>query len=234
MFWVINIIRGPLQGKSFKVSPGLTIGRKKADINLEDPKISSIHAIIEESGDGRFLLVDNHSRNGIFANGRQASVIELKDGLEIHIGSTLFEFIFTDDLDDFDTLETPADWREVLANFNSSIQGMVKTHLNEISPFTPVVELSFVRGQQLNTRWTLGYGPRSIGSHSFDLPIHEKDAPATCFKVIPSATKGPPVFKSNHPNEVLLNGKPVKSQVLKENDEITIGETLIRVQLIDV
>lgn len=69
----------------------LVIGRRGADVNLNDRLVSRRHAAIE-AGSGRYLLKDLGSTNGTFLNGQPAGMEFLKHGDEIQIGSTLIRF----------------------------------------------------------------------------------------------------------------------------------------------
>ena len=105
-----------------------------------------------------------------------------------------------------------------------------KTEKPIIVPLDPAIELSFVRGLQVEDKWTLGYGPRTIGKESLDLALLEPEAPDLCFDIIPT-TEGC-LFKTDSPKNVKLNGKSQASAVLKNKDRIIIFETEIEVKLI--
>lgn len=124
----------------------------------------------------------------------------------------------------------PIPWNEVLESFSQSTLKKLKNLPKEIMPLNPALSLNFIRGVQADTSWTLGYGPRKIGSDGFELIIYEPEAPGECFEIIP--TKEGALFKTPHPDQVLLNDKACSSEVLKENDIISINNTLIKVGLI--
>jgi Protein of unknown function (DUF3662)/FHA domain len=82
----VNGTRYPL------TEPGLTIGRgTDADLRINDPGISRIHAEIRVSGSGadqRIDIVDLGSTNGLVINGEKVRQSVLLDGTRIQIGST--------------------------------------------------------------------------------------------------------------------------------------------------
>jgi Protein of unknown function (DUF3662)/FHA domain len=82
----VNGTRHPL------APPGLTIGRgTDADLRINDPGISRLHAEIRVSGSGpaqRVDIVDLGSTNGIVINGEKVRHGVLIDGTRIQIGST--------------------------------------------------------------------------------------------------------------------------------------------------
>ncbi len=65
-----------------------TIGRRNADIVLDDPDVSRQHAVVERYDD-KILLKDLESTNGTFLNGKRITVEFLKDGDVIRLGSSV-------------------------------------------------------------------------------------------------------------------------------------------------
>ncbi len=67
-----------------------SIGRHGADLLLADPLVSRLHAMVYRSIDGRFILRDQGSTNGVVdaRTGKQISEIELQSGTVIMIGDT--------------------------------------------------------------------------------------------------------------------------------------------------
>jgi hypothetical protein len=88
----------------------------------------------------------------------------------------------------------------------------------------------FTKGLQVDTEWVLGYGPRKVGAHEYDLTIFEPQAPGVCFELMP--TEQGILFKTEYKNIVLYNHSSVEQTHLKAGDNITIGNTNIKVELI--
>ena len=82
------VLRGPDQGKRFPLDPpGGVIGRQEdCAVPLRDPNISRRHALVEV-GDGRVMLSDLGSRNGVFVNGARVSRAEVFDGNDIQLSN---------------------------------------------------------------------------------------------------------------------------------------------------
>lgn len=82
----VNGMRHPLK------PPGFMIGRgSEADLRINDPGISRLHAEIKVSAEGAILqaeIVDLGSTNGIMVNGQKVTHAELRDGTRIEVGST--------------------------------------------------------------------------------------------------------------------------------------------------
>jgi len=91
---VLTIESGPQAKKSFPLSKARTvIGRKGADIALEDPEISRHHCVIEVR-EGSVNLKDLDSTNGTFFEGERARAALLKEGAVFRIGSSLIRVTF--------------------------------------------------------------------------------------------------------------------------------------------
>ncbi len=82
----VNGTRHPLQ------APGLTIGRgTEADLRINDPGISRLHAEIRVNGSAgseQIDIVDLGSTNGIVVNGQKVRHAVLAEGTRIEIGTT--------------------------------------------------------------------------------------------------------------------------------------------------
>ena len=89
------VMEGPLKGKSFPIDkPQVSIGRTKADIVLDDSKMSRTHCVVEvheTSG----VLVDLDSGNGTFVNGKKIASCQLEHLSEFRIGGTTMMFAVT-------------------------------------------------------------------------------------------------------------------------------------------
>ena len=80
------------RGHILKVRSGAIYGRSsnKADVLIDDEKVSSIHARIQVK-DEKFILVDLGSTNGTFVNGEKITgATEIHQDDEIRIGNTVF------------------------------------------------------------------------------------------------------------------------------------------------
>jgi pSer/pThr/pTyr-binding forkhead associated (FHA) protein len=71
----------------------LRIGRSPAtDILLEDPSVSRRHAVVVHRN-GRAVLLDDRSLNGIFVNGERVGEAQLRDGDAIMIGHVSLRYV---------------------------------------------------------------------------------------------------------------------------------------------
>lgn len=86
--WALEVVAGKEVGRSFELAPRrLSVGRGKADITVNDPKVSRHHADLEWSEKG-FVLVDLKSTNGIFVNDQKVEKRSLSENDIITVGDT--------------------------------------------------------------------------------------------------------------------------------------------------
>jgi len=85
----LEVVEGPDKGKRFPLAGReITLGRSGGDIQLSsDDAVSSRHASVVQTTDGRLLYIDN-SRNGSIVDGRPVhrGQAELRAGSEIQLG----------------------------------------------------------------------------------------------------------------------------------------------------
>lgn len=76
-------------GKVWKEQkPLVFIGRRNADVILDDQEASRQHAVIELHGD-HFVLKDLGSTNGTYLDDTKVSAADIRDGSKIRIGDTV-------------------------------------------------------------------------------------------------------------------------------------------------
>ena len=95
----LKVVAGARQGLNVPLTAGdpLVIGRKRGDMLLDDPLVSSTHAQIVARNEGWYIQ-DLGSTNGTLVDGRLVREAPLRPGLEISVGSTrLVLFVGLDD-----------------------------------------------------------------------------------------------------------------------------------------
>lgn len=86
--WLI-VKHGGRRGHIFSLGKETTVGRKSANITLNDPKVSRLHAKLAIVDD-HFVIVDVLSENGTFVNGeRLQSERMLQENDEVRVGDTV-------------------------------------------------------------------------------------------------------------------------------------------------
>jgi pSer/pThr/pTyr-binding forkhead associated (FHA) protein len=222
----IEIFAGTNEGSRYKIKHGITIGRSRADIVIEDPKASSTHAEVIEQGPNQLILKDLDSSNGLYINGRRVKKVALLPGVIFEVGRTQFKVIEVDQAEAED-LSCAAAWRDVISQLGSETTAEPPPEQGSlIQRFSPMIRLYFTQGIQSEKEVVLGYGPRLAGSRSLDIELLDPRAPDKAFELHP----GPSMveLRSLSPR-VLLNGQIVESKMLLDGDLISIGETVLRV-----
>jgi len=91
---VLAVLSGPSKGKSHTLTkPRVVVGRKGADIALNDPEISRRHCLLEVR-DTYINLKDLDSTNGTFFEEERVRAAMLKDGTEFRIGESVIRVSF--------------------------------------------------------------------------------------------------------------------------------------------
>lgn len=86
----LRILEGPEAGTIIHADIPCVMGRKDADIIINDQMVSKRHAAIQGIN-GKLMLMDLHSTNGTTLNGQPVSQQELAQGDKIGIGQTVLE-----------------------------------------------------------------------------------------------------------------------------------------------
>jgi pSer/pThr/pTyr-binding forkhead associated (FHA) protein len=88
---MLKVTAGPHQGQRFRLTCRSTmIGRREADIVLNDKLVSGRHAQLEVHSKDKITIKDLASTNGTLVNGKPASAVKLHHGDQITIGKTIF------------------------------------------------------------------------------------------------------------------------------------------------
>lgn len=96
----ITIIEGDLQGVHRKLKQAkMVIGRKGADLVIEDKSVSRKHCELENK-DGVWWVRDLESTNGVYLNGKQVQETKLHHLDEIRIGKVRILFAETEALEE--------------------------------------------------------------------------------------------------------------------------------------
>lgn len=217
----LDVIDGPHKGEKFSLNQKTSFGRKGADINLNDVKLSGVHVFFEFSEDTGWVITDNQSRNGVWINGLKESRMILKDSDLIQIGTTklhcrLLEagaFAFSD-------------------RFQVWMQSLYKKVINSPSTLVeikPEIRLKAIQGVQYGQTWDIFYGPRIAGRDSNDICLFDDKAPRDSFQIKPKGKYA--YFYTDNETIVRLNSRSVKEKQLKPGDVISFGESQLLVEV---
>ena len=233
----LEVTSGAEEGQRFKILPGVRVGRTTGEIILSEPKMSALHAQVKSSENGKLYLVDSGSSNGIKINGNKVQKVALMPGVTFKIGKTTFKVVEEEEATFFG--EEPAaegeepqiTWKTTLSTELADLDLRNVSPIHPIMPFSSLVELHFVEGVQTDTKVVLGYGPRKAGSAVLDVELQDPASPDIAFELIP-LEDGSILFRTAHPELILLNDHSFASENLKTGDQIRVGTSLIEVKLV--
>lgn len=227
MITFIEILGGLHEGSRYKVIPGQTIGREKADILVRDPKVSSTHAQFSLDGKGQLVLLDMDSSNGLHINGRRVKKVALLSGVIFEVGRTQFKVVNVQEeqAPEFSRIVT---WRTVLKEKLALDPSSEDPFNSALKSFRRPLKLTFIQGIQTDQEIIIGYGPRSAGADSLDIELLDEGAPKAAFEVSPGPGDTAKI-KILSPGQVTLNNQSLDAETLKDGDVISFGETQIKV-----
>jgi predicted Zn finger-like uncharacterized protein len=91
---VLTVMSGPGKGGLHRLNkPRVVLGRKGADIPLDDPEISRYHCLLEVR-ETHINLKDLDSTNGTFYDEERVRAAMLQNGSEFRVGSSLIRVTF--------------------------------------------------------------------------------------------------------------------------------------------
>ncbi|MBN8554806.1 MAG: FHA domain-containing protein [Deltaproteobacteria bacterium] len=201
-----------------------TIGRKQADIILDDPKVSARHAEVHRKGK-TFVLIDLKSTNGTFLNRQSISEVELTDQDVIEVGlSTLCYF---EDLREFhgNIEESNGGMRPKKEATNADREPMtVSKTLNQTT-----VELEILSGPDEGKTIKFKKSHITLGRSDADLVLLDLDISRSHSLIEVLGKNSVFVRDLNSTNGTLLNGKKIQSEKIKTGDVLTLGNTKVKV-----
>jgi pSer/pThr/pTyr-binding forkhead associated (FHA) protein len=87
---VVFVEEKPISGAQRRVTPGTTVGRAGADVELVDPDVSRRHAAFHQVDQG-IGVEDLGSRNGTYVNEEKVTgIASLSSGDRIRFGNTIW------------------------------------------------------------------------------------------------------------------------------------------------
>ena len=225
----LEIVEGPNRGSQHRLKRGFKIGRTQGDIQIPDPKISSVHAEIKQSKDGTLVIQDLASSNGIRLNGRKVDFINLVPGAVFSIGKTVVLVIEKAPTGAPKIKENQGQktWVEDLKTLIKKSKIRNEEPKQQVLAFNPPLQLEFLLGPQADQKIVLGFGPRKFGFGSMDCDLLDPSTSQESFEIVPTETGA--MIKAND-NAVLLNEKSFQQEYLRTGDQITTGQTIIRIQ----
>lgn len=216
--YAIKALSGSLKGQVFPLKEKLVFGRSKGDVALKELSVSDPHGEVIQHSDGRIMLQDLNSKNGIFIDGKEKITALLQAGTVFTIGSSDFQLI---------VFKSPEKvWLDFLNNNMKNIKNKPK----KLKAFAKPVRIHCIDGPQKGMKFILGYGPRSCGSGCVDVPLLDSKIPDKAFQLIPKGESL--VFHTKYPELYLRSGPgEVKNTLtLSEDEIISCGDTKLHIR----
>jgi pSer/pThr/pTyr-binding forkhead associated (FHA) protein len=230
MVFFLEVIDGPLAGSKYKIEEGVTIGRNRGEIVIEDAKISGAHAKFALDNKDQFILSDLGSANGILTGNRRVRKLAMMPGVVFRLGSTSFRVVEVEDSEKAESFAKIKTWKENLVEALLPEEVANQAPPLPLQAFSPTLRLTFLQGLQVGEKIHLGYGPRTAGAHSLDLDLLDPSAPDLAFQLIPGRPFA--TLKNLCDYQLNLNNKPVETAFLQEGDLIQVGKTQIRINYV--
>jgi len=231
MWGTLEIISGPDQGKRFPLGGRrIVLGRTEGDIRFpHDSTVSSNHAEIVLTADGRILFID-HSRNGSKVNDQivHYSQVELKSGDTIDIGMTVLRF--TGRAPIAVPSPQPQAPAEVPLSQKPTELGIPPLHDIAHAPTGQFLgaEVEVIRGPDKGKRFPLVKTTTTIGRME-DRDIQLTDITVSRRHCVLEFRGGRFFIRNESAQGTRVNGELVQQeQELKDGDEIEMGGTVIK------
>lgn len=216
------------------VSEGMTIGRKNADLVIRDGMISTKHAIVEKKASALFL-VDQGSTNKIKVNDKKLDRIELKDGLEFHLGNVLVKVLDKDLNLENTQLEVELQeeknhhWSDDISEMIKDLSQASAQSNHRMYAFHSHVLLRVISGPEEGKSYSLLYGPRSFGNHDEDFCIYDWAIDESNFQLVEH--DGGIYLTTSFPDKITVNKKSLATVKLNTGDKIYLGQSCLEVEI---
>ena len=230
----LEITEGPSAGKIFPIKAGYRLGRSRGEIIVKtDPRISSLHAIVEVDNRGALYLLDKESANGLLINEVRVKKVRLMLGVKFVAGRTSFKVVeFKGAVEeDFPPPTDERTWPDIFKEDFPKLQINPSSASVNIVPFAPLIRMLFVEGPQIDQEYLVGFGPRHFGSDTLDFEIFDPVCPPVGFTLIP--TENGPQFETSYPKLVRYNNGHKDKVIVQQGDRIQLGQTVIELGFIE-
>lgn len=221
----LRVTKGPQLVAEYDLNKDVSIGRKDAEIIIEDPKISSKHAKIQYNfKTKKWKIVDLKSANGIKINGRRISELELEPGVQVRLGSHKIEVVYPQEAE-----EKSSSWTSEIRSLAYSRRDAEEdARLQKVFQLQPSILVEFISGVQFGERNILYWGPRKFGKVDCDYLIFEPESPDCAFEII---KEGDQYFiTTQNSQKVRFNQQNINRVQLSSNTVVSIGATRIKVE----
>lgn len=203
-----------------------TLGRKQADIILDDSKTSSTHAEIRRQGTS-FILKDLGSTNGTHVNRKPIQQAELADQDVIEIGNTTLCFYF--DLREFHGAQAEVKPTQFKTDAEATKTREILTTSKTIRQSE--IRLEVIDGPDKGKKFSFRKSQITIGRKSSDIVLNDTDISRSHALIEVFSPKSTFIRDLDSTNGTFLNKKKIKVEKLKSGDEISVGNSVLCISL---
>ena len=235
---LLKILTGPGAGYSLPLSnkKEIYIGRKKGHVILEDPLISSQHALLFQNGD-IWYVKDLGSTNGTFLVGKRIKEEKLPLDTDLSVGNTTLRITTSRQSIAPTTKPQPLEsaWlldEERVRNVAEGIRNDNK--LDNALRLPPSLKsvLEITEGSDQGKIFHCQTGNITIGRKIGEVPLTDKEV-SRRHAIIEFFGKDMIFFRDlGSTNGSLHNGEKVKIVILQNGDTIEVGKTVMKFKII--
>jgi len=202
-----------------------TIGRKQADILLDDPEVSSQHVELRRK-ESNYFLKDLKSTSGTFVNQQRVDKVQLIDQDVIKVGQNTFCF-FADSRDFLGVTEmsrgeiSPKEKKEDLSD-----EFTVKT-AKKLS--IPLLQINIIDGPDEGKSFSFRKSHITIGRNDTDIVLLDIDSSRKHALLEVLGNSSVYLRDLNSTNGTFLNGKKIKAEKINSGAMIKIGDSKLQV-----
>jgi pSer/pThr/pTyr-binding forkhead associated (FHA) protein len=240
----LRVVAGPREGVQVPLVAGrpVLIGRKRGELLLDDPMVSSAHCQLLLK-DGEVLLEDLGSTNGTRVNGARVREAALRDGAEIEIGGSKLVVHLADGArpatDDTQLRASPSQlgssW--LLDGEHASPQGergrpeaaLIGQDLRLPPGLNAVVEV--VAGLDAGKVFRFARGSVSIGRRQGEVPLTDVEVSRDHAVIEVFGREMIFVRDMGSTNGTYHNGRRIEMSRLRNGDSVGCGKTILRLQI---
>jgi ABC-type multidrug transport system ATPase subunit len=209
--------------RTFAATDHVVIGRDlHADVRVPNPLVSSAHVLLR-CQNGRWVAIDNESRNGIFVEHRRVHSVDIRDGETIHIGTPEGPRL-TFELGPISRLreERKVPVRPV-PRPEDPPPARMKKEAGRTTDAVSNIAATLMRVRWMGASVAAPPGSTTIGrAPDSDILVPDVLASRHHAMLVPTP-HGVRIQDANSINGTFVNGERVKDAVLRENDVVTIG-----------
>lgn len=238
----LQITSGARSGLNIELdeSRPLVIGRKRGDLIIDDPLVSSTHCRIIPKNGG-WMLQDLGSTNGTMVDGRLARETTLKPGCEISVGGCKLRLYVGDQPPSGDDAPVEGGFSQLhiawlldeelveLASGSGQEADVIGQELRLPPGFNARVEV--VSGQDLGQAFRFTRGNVSIGRRQGEVPLSDVEVSRNHAVIEVFGREMIFLRDLGSTNGTYHNGRRVSVAKLSSGDTVGVGKTVMKLQL---